>query len=258
MDQPDSLTARIMNLQRRLGVEPDGIIGPDTLSKLEAVAPAPVPEGASLQVSRRGLDRIVEFEVSSESFYEKKLSRPTWPGGASGVTIGIGYDLGYNKPAQVRADWGGSLPHADVEALVAVAGLTAGAAQKACAKVQSVKVPLAAARAVFYTRTLPRYAADTGRVYPGADRLLADAQAALLSLVFNRGTAMAGDRRREMRAIVSLVAARDLAGIAAQLRSMKRLWDPKVLPGLIKRREAEAAMVESARTTYPSDELLWV
>lgn len=259
-DVVDPLTARIMELQRRLGLEPDGLIGPDTLTKLEALAPPPVPAGASLQVSRRGLDRLVEFEVSSEAYYEKKLSRPTWPGGGSGVTIGIGYDLGYNTVAQIRSDWGTYLPDGDVATLATTAGLKGAAAQKACAnaKVQAVRVPLAAARSVFYTRTLPRYAADTLRAYPGADRLPADAEAALLSLVFNRGSAMQGDKRREMRAIVPLVAARDLPGIAAQFRSMKRLWDPKVLPGLIKRREAEAVLVESARTSYPPDELLWV
>ena len=258
MLQLDPLTTRIMQLQTRLGLEPDGVVGPDTLSKLEALAPSPPPAGASLQVSRRGLDKLVEFEVSSEAYYEKKLTRPTWPGGASGVTIGIGYDLGYNTPAQIGADWRGHLPETDVDQLVAVAGLKGTAAEKACTKVKNIRVPLSAARIVFYTRTLPRYAADTRRAYPGAERLLADAQSALLSLVFNRGTAMQGDKRREMREIVPLVAARDLPGIAARLRSMKRLWDPQVLPGLIKRREAEAILVESARSSYSPDELVWV
>ncbi len=256
MPQFDPLTTRIMQLQARLGLEPDGIVGPDTLSKLEALAPAPAPAGSSLQVSRRGLAKLVEFEVSSEENYEKKLVRPTWPGGASGVTIGIGYDLGYNTPTQIGADWQGHLPDEDVDRLVAVAGLKGSAAEAARAKVATVRVPLPAARVVFYTRTLPRYAADTRRAYPGAERLPADAQSAMLSLVFNRGTAMQGDRRREMREIVPLVAARDLTGIAARLRSMKRLWE--ALPGLIKRREAEAILVESARSAYPPDELVWV
>jgi len=45
---------------------------------------------------------------------------------------------------------------------------------------------------------------------------------------------------------VPLVAAGDLAGIAAQLRSMKRLWDPVKQKGLITRREQEAKLVEQA------------
>jgi GH24 family phage-related lysozyme (muramidase) len=59
-----------------------------------------------------------------------------------------------------------------------------------------------------------------------------------------------------MRAIRALVPNIDLAGIAAQLRSMKRLWDPDKLPGLIARREAEAVLVEQAMRSYLPDELV--
>jgi GH24 family phage-related lysozyme (muramidase) len=56
---------------------------------------------------------------------------------------------------------------------------------------------------------------------------------------------MVGDRRREMRAIRDAVPKKDLKEIATQLRSMKRLWINKELDGLLKRREAEAKLVES-------------
>ena len=51
--------------------------------------------------------------------------------------------------------------------------------------------------------------------------------------------------RREMRAIRDAVARGDLKEIAAQLRSMKRLWEGKGMGGLLKRRDAEADLVES-------------
>jgi hypothetical protein len=35
---------------------------------------------------------------------------------------------------------------------------------------------------------------------------------------------------------------------------MKRLWDPRVLPGLIERREKEAQLVEHARRAYAPEE----
>jgi GH24 family phage-related lysozyme (muramidase) len=77
-----------------------------------------------------------------------------------------------------------------------------------------------------------------------------DAQGALISLVYNRGTSMfdkpGEDRRKEMRAIRDAVAVGDLQEIANQLRSMERLWEGKGLDGLIKRREDEAALVESS------------
>ena len=77
-----------------------------------------------------------------------------------------------------------------------------------------------------------------------------DVQGALVSLVYNRGTRMADspgtDDRREMRAIRDLVAEGLVVGIPEQLRSMQRLWIGKGLDGLIRRREAEAQLVDSA------------
>jgi GH24 family phage-related lysozyme (muramidase) len=64
------------------------------------------------------------------------------------------------------------------------------------------------------------------------------------------------DRRREMRAIRPRVTSGDLAGIAEQIRSMKRLWDPVVLPGLHSRRDKEADLVASADRHYDPAELV--
>ena len=52
-----------------------------------------------------GQDQVVHFEISSESYYKNHLSRPTWPRGASGINVGIGYDLGYKSKARIRASW---------------------------------------------------------------------------------------------------------------------------------------------------------
>src|SRR5262249_40302876 len=95
---------------------------------------------------------------------------------------------------------------------------------------------------------------QTEAAFPGVDALPADAQGALVSLIYNRGPRMT-DRdpkvqdRREMRAIRDAVLAGDLKTIAAQLRSMKRLWEGKGLGGLLKRRDAEADLVESCIAT---------
>ena len=48
-----------------------------------------------------------------------------------------------------------------------------------------------------------------------------------------------------MRAIRDAVARQDMKDIAVQLRLMKRLWVGKNLDGLLKRRDAEAELVES-------------
>lgn len=260
-----SLADRIKAIQRRLGLRPDGLIGPVTLSRIEALLdralgpprePAP---GASLLVSKRTLDAIVGYEISSEAHYRRALERPIWPGADSGVTIGVGYDLGYTSASQIERDWRGRLPDAEVGALLRVQGKTGSGAKAALPSVAHVAVPLDAAREVFYTSTLPRFAASARGAYPGCERLPADAQGALLSLVFNRGASMADtDRRREMRAIRDLVTAGDLDGIAGQIRAMKRLWDGALLGGLHRRRDAEADLCAGASRTYDADELVSV
>lgn len=73
-----------------------------------------------------------------------------------------------------------------------------------------------------------------------------NAQAALVSLVFNRGSSLASASRVEMRHLRDLVSRRDYREIAAQITAMKRLWESKGPDGLLKRREAEARLVEQA------------
>ena len=212
----------------------------------------------SLEVSRLGLDQIVHFEVISEKYYEKHLCRPIWPGGDSGVTIGIGYDLGYNDAETILSDWEERIPESGLDDLLAIAGMKGKTAREYIEQLRHVNIPLDQAKEVFYSRTLPRYAQMTRKAYPGVEKLPADAQAMLLSLVFNRGAALEGPRRREMKAIKPLVQAGDLRGIAAQIRSMKRLWDIDQLPGLHARRDREAELIEKARISYPAEELVRV
>jgi hypothetical protein len=209
-----------------------------------------------LEVSRLGLEQIVHFEVISEKYYAKHLCKPIWPGGASGVTIGIGYDLGYNDAETIQSDWGERMPEADLDDLLATVGVQGQEARGYLGQLRHINIPLDQAKDVFYSRTLPRYARMTRKAYPGVEALPGDAQAMLLSLVFNRGPALEGARRREMKAIRPLVQAGDLRGIAAQIRSMKRLWDIDQLPGLHARRDREAQLLENARTSYPAAELV--
>jgi GH24 family phage-related lysozyme (muramidase) len=174
-----------------------------------------------------------------------------WPGGESGVTIGIGYDLGFATPDQFRSDWGDCLSAADCEALTNVIGLKGADAKARAAALKAIVITRANADRVFMERSIPKAQQETAAAFPGVDKLPADAQGALVSLVYNRGGGMgqqgkpSWDSRREMRAIHDAVARGDLNEIAAQLRSMKRLWEGKGLDGLVKRRDAEADLVES-------------
>lgn len=256
-----SINERIRNIQQRLGLEIDGIVGPATLTAIERLLDAQesVPvRSDQLLCSLPALAWIVAFEISSESYYNRSLKRPYWPGGASGITVGIGYDLGYGSAAQCRRDWKGVIPDADVAVLETVCRLKAEEASAVLRRsdLSRVQIPIDAAREVFYTASLPYHARKCRRSYPGIGALPADAQTALLSLVFNRGTRKSGSRRREMKALEDLIRARDLEGIADQIISMKRLWRDTNLTGLLRRRDQEAELVRQSERTYASEELI--
>jgi len=167
-----------------------------------------------------------------------------WPEGESGITIGYGYDLGYEE--NFPRDWDGYLPADSIKRLQSALGKKGEAAHAIANQFRDIKIGGDVALAVFLNVTLPHYTAETLRAFPGLDRLPNLVRGALVSLVFNRGTGMIGPRRAEMRAIRDAVAKGDLKEIARQLRSMKRLWVGQGLDGLLKRREAEAQLVEEA------------
>jgi hypothetical protein len=159
---------------------------------------------------------IIEQEVSGEKVYLKRYQHPERPGGASGITIGIGYDCGYSSPAQIRKDWAGRIPDAMIEVLASrCAGLKGQAAQDRLAEVRpKVVVPWAAAIGEFYDVEVPRWLARCRAVLPNFDLLPPDCAGALVSLAYNRGPSFTippakdiNGRYAEMRAIRALMVA---------------------------------------------------
>ena len=74
-------------------------------------------------ISKKATELIIQHEVGGRAYYDKKLQAPIWAGGESGVTIGMGYDLGYNTEKQFMLDWSASLNLNYVHALRPVIGL---------------------------------------------------------------------------------------------------------------------------------------
>jgi hypothetical protein len=105
-------------------------------------------------------------------------------------------------------------------------------------------IPWSAALDVFKEVTVPKFYAQMLRIYPQADELAPEQTAALLSLVFNRGASLSGERRAEMVGIKEALAKGDLDAIPDLFRDMKRLW-PNTL-GLRLRRDREAELFETA------------
>jgi len=74
------------------------------------------------------------------------------------------------------------------------------------------------------------------------DNLPPARRTALISLVFNRGGDLEGDRRREMKRIRELLTAGDFDAVAAEFEAMVRLWDPVKEGGVIEPRRREAVL----------------
>jgi hypothetical protein len=193
-----------------------------------------------MNLSARGIEAIIRWETGGESYYDPN---PEWPGGESGITIGVGWDLGHTHAGETTRAWRGRVNDAALALLVSVSTHKGAAAQQRLPHVRHIGIPWAAALEVFQEVTIPTWYLRTLRIYPQAEGLPGDCAAALVSLVFNRGASLTGERRTEMARIQELLRAGDVAGIPAQLRAMTRLWP--TVKGLRKRREEEAALFES-------------
>ncbi|MGF3021708.1 DNA/RNA non-specific endonuclease [Methylobacterium aquaticum] len=209
--------------------------------------------GAADHVSQPAYDLIVQHETGGRAYYEKKYkSRPVWPKGQSGITIGFGYDLGYVGKAEFDRDWA-ALPAADRAALAATIGRHGGNASPAAmqallAGVQHVVVGWAVSEAVFRAATLPKFAGLTDRRLDNCDLLSGDSFGALVSLTFNRGAsyAKAGDRYTEMNRIREAMTARRFERIPGLILAMRRIWKGTAIQAEMDRRRANEAALFKA------------
>ena len=204
-------------------------------------------------LSKKSLNLILEFEVGGgENYYNKFLKNPAWPGEQSGVTIGVGYDLGYVNKAEFSEDWK-DLPKETFDRLYKVVGIKGYNAKNLIRGLKDIVIPWDLSLKVFNNKTVTKFYNLTRQTFPNFDNLPEDAKGGLVSLVFNRGAALEGDRRREMKLIrdgMKLVSNYDqkaLTFIANQIRNMKRIWaGGSIEKGMNRRRDAEAKLIEDS------------
>jgi GH24 family phage-related lysozyme (muramidase) len=197
--------------------------------------------------SKKTLNLLFQYEVGGgKKYYEKYLSKFTWPKGASGPTIAIGIDCAYYSPSEL-AEIFSFLPEDKIKLIQGASGKTGERGKEYTPKLREANIVVNWEQAVqiFETYTWPKFTKLAEKAFPSLSDLHPDAYGAIVSLVFNRGTAMAGDSRKEMRVIKMLVPDKQYSKIAQQLRNMKRIWIGKGLDGLLERRDAEAALIES-------------
>jgi len=229
-------TRRAIADARALAGLPPGEEADRELIAFLMAAPDPSPD-----LPTEGVTFIAREEVGGRDFYEAHTTMPHWPEGASGITIGVGYDLRFSEDI-FEEDWGDKLPPAVLAELRPHLGAQ-GSRVEADA-LSHIRVPWTTAWQVFIKRSLPLQVERTRGTYPTLDRLPGLCRSVLVSLVFNRGTRLTDspgkDTRREMRQIRTVLDEDRPEGVAEQLLSMQRLW-PNVR-GLRDRRAREAEL----------------
>ena len=242
-------------------LETDGLSGRNTrraISEARALAGLAAGEGIdaaliawleaqpdpSAELPTEGVTFIAREEVGGRDHYERHTAMPHWPGGRSGITIGVGYDLRYSTDI-FENDWSDMLTDDVLAALEPHLGIKGSEA--AAQTLSHIRIPWTTAWQAFIGRSLPLQIDRTRRPYTTFAQLPPLCRSVLVSLVFNRGPSLTdrpgSDRRREMRAIRDLLADDGIAKVTAQILSMRRLWSET--SGLVKRREREATLWEA-------------
>lgn len=180
-----------------------------------------------MKSSQKAFDLIVTEEDGDSSYYTTHYTAWDFPGGASGPTIGVGFDCGYCTPGEVTTDWTGIVSAETVSHIIAACGLKGDAAHAFVrANGSDITITWEQAMQEFREREMPKWENNVEESLPNTDVLSGDSFGALVSLAYNRGASFRapGSRDAEMRAIYSHMCARQFDKIPAEFLSMRRLW----------------------------------
>jgi hypothetical protein len=211
----------VREFQAAAGLPDSGTIDAATWQRLRAL-PEPSPD-----IPTRAVSFIAREEVGSRGFYDAQCARPTWPGGASGVTIGVGYDLGYQ--AGFAADWSDLLTPAEIARLKPWLGLKGQAAKDGPAQLTDITIPWHAAWTGFIRRTcrrLPTRFTFTGPVPAAAGLACSSAwsQSARAHRPPDRPGARRGEPRRRFTRRCPRRPPRHEAALAGGQRPARTAW----------------------------------
>lgn len=202
---------------------------------------------SSSNPSQKTLDLLLQYEVGGgKAYYEKYLSKFTWPGGASGPTIAIGVDCAYYSESELSEIFS-FLPKNQLTQVQGASGKSGEKGKQYTVNLRAAGITVSWDKAleIFEQLTWPKFTKLAEKTFPGLSTLHPDAYGAIISLVFNRGTSLVGEKRKEMANIKNLIPTKKYKQIAKEFRNMKRIWVGKGLDGLIERRESEAKLIES-------------
>jgi hypothetical protein len=199
-----------------------------------------------------------DFIISAEDL----PAHPYWPKGNSGITIGVGWDLGQHDRNEFLTTWA-ALDRSTLGKLEQAVHKTGQQARLLIPSLMSVEIPRGVSLDVFRDSLTNDYYPQMTQLFPGAVSLPAEVEVALLSIVFNRGVLLGHDpdwrkateldRRWEMRRLQDDVRRQDLFAIYVHLGTMKRLWEKTGPRGLLYRRRDEQHLMRP----YVDKQLQW-
>jgi hypothetical protein len=222
--------------QQANGLPADGIAGPGTWEALARVSSSarPIDMAEALPGFRGDLEWIHRFEGHK--------GYPYWPGGASGITLDPGFDLGHANPGLIQKLVKPRLSAEQSEALDKVVGLKGAAAEQALHRypaLKTIRIDRQTARELFPHIAQPFWR-GTVRRFPKLLEASAPSQAhtALLSLAYNRG-----DQNSHLQILADPIQSSDWHRLGGLIRAMQQ--DHK-LAGIRDRRRAEGDLILSA------------
>lgn len=224
----------VKKFQRDHGLNDDGIVGKDTWAKLGHGEDhsLTMPEGV-----------MVGFKGDLNFIHEREGHRgyPYWPGGASGVTLDPGFDLGHVEPETLELYYKDLFTADEMNEMKKALGVKGDTAKKLLAdhpQWKNIKVSRAEASKIFPVAA-DKYWKGITRRYPALldDDTLGSVHTAFLSLAYNRGTWNKG-----LDVLADSLNNKDWATLANELAAMQQ--DHK-LEGIRKRRRMEADLIRN-------------
>lgn len=226
----------VMAFQDQMGLVVDGVVGPATWSKLKPF----LRVGEKQYNDFNGKSLLQGFNGDLTWVHEREghAGRPYWPGGASGVTLDPGFDLGYQNRDQLRACYP-ELSAYQIQALTKVIGLK-GESAKIATRIPSI-ASIRTSKEMALT-AMPVIAKRYWKgIYQRFPSLVAQTQTppcvhtVMLSLSYNRGP-----NNRGLEVLRAYLEDLDWTGLAQQIASMQQNHK---LRGIRLRRRLEAEYI---------------